>query len=286
MPVGLRYPTLRLPRVCFLLLHVFPWLASRELRRWGACDLQGVRGALGPGRATAAMGRGGHDPDNPLCLTVTTGPARTRAAVVAFGREGEGLQWGGNGGWRGREAGRPCGNLLLAMTRTPSFSLPAFEFALFPSHPGLPLPLFSLPLGCLPSCWRCKTRPCHLQRFRDALPQITGPARQPLGALQPQGAHQAQCPRVPRTRPCSLDAVAPHGAGRSSAGFRGHPHPRQAGHTGRFPVHPGKSPSANVCALAPASAAWIALLFLSGLSFAVDDGERRAGRVSCGGGGG
>lgn len=101
----------------------------------------GVRGAQGPGRATAAEGWGGHDPDNPLCLTVPTGPARTRAAAVVFALEGEGLQWGGNRGWRRREAGRAGGSLLLAMTLTPSFLHPAFEFALFPSQHSSPLPL-------------------------------------------------------------------------------------------------------------------------------------------------
>lgn len=55
-----------------------------------------------------------------------------------------------------------------------------------------------------------------------------------------------------------------------------------SGHSGRFPVHAGKSPPASVCALAPA--AWIALLFLSGLQFAADLGERWAGRTAGGGG--
>lgn len=60
-----------------------------------------------------------------------------------------------------------------------------------------------------------------------------------------------------------------------------------SGHSGRFPVHAGKSPPASFWALAPAPAARIALLFLSGLLFAADPGERGAGwaaRVGVGGG--
>lgn len=94
--------------VCFLLLGVFPWPAQRKLQPQGAWDSLGVRGAQGPGRAAAAEVWGGHDPDNPLCLTVTTGPARTRAVAVVFAREGEGLQWRGNGGEGGRR-GEPVG---------------------------------------------------------------------------------------------------------------------------------------------------------------------------------
>lgn len=96
--------------VCFLLLGVFPWLAPRKLQTRGAWDGLGVRGAQGPGRATAAEGWGGHDPDNPLCLTVTTGPARTRAAAVVFapgrGRAAVGRkQGGGEEGRRGEPVG-------------------------------------------------------------------------------------------------------------------------------------------------------------------------------------
>lgn len=216
--------------VCFLLLGVFPWLAPRTLQPRGAWDGLGVRGAQGPGRAKAAEGWGGHDPDNPLCLTVTTKPARTRVAAAVFAREGERLQWGGNKGCRRREAGRAGGSLLLAMTLTPSFLLPAFEFALFPSQHSSPLPLPPPPppsLGYLPSRWRCKTGPRHLHRCRDVLPQITGPARQPLGSLQPPSAHQysdpPSLPPVPRTRPRSLDAVTPIRAGRSGEDSWGHP---------------------------------------------------------------
>lgn len=70
------------------------------------------------------------------------------------------------------------------MTRTASFLFPAFEFALFPSQPGLVPPLLPPPSRRVPSSrLRCKTRPCHLQRCRDALPQITSPARQPVVTL-------------------------------------------------------------------------------------------------------
>lgn len=111
VPAGLRYPALPPLWVCFLLLGVFPWLALRKPRLWGARDGLDVRGAQGPGRAAAAEGWGGHDPDNPLCLTVTTGPARTRVAAVAFAREGKGLQWGGDGGGggEGERRGEPVG---------------------------------------------------------------------------------------------------------------------------------------------------------------------------------
>lgn len=55
-----------------------------------------------------AAGRGGHDPDNPLCLTVTNRtrahPGSGRGVRRRRGRAagGGGEEWGG---WRGREAG-------------------------------------------------------------------------------------------------------------------------------------------------------------------------------------
>lgn len=48
-------------------------------------------------------------------------------------------EWG-----RGPEAGRPGGSLLPKMTRTPSFSFPAFE--LLYSHPNLAYPFLYSPL--------------------------------------------------------------------------------------------------------------------------------------------
>lgn len=104
------------------------------------------------------------------------------------------------------------------MTLTPSFLFPAFEFALFPSQHSSPLPLPPPPpssLGFLPSRWRCKTGPRHLHRCRDVLPQITGPARQPLGALQPPSAHQHSAPRCPAPGPAAW--TQRHRAGRGAA---------------------------------------------------------------------
>lgn len=57
-----------------------------------------------------AAGRGGHDPDNPLCLTVTnrtrahpgSGRGVRRRRGRAAGGVGGGEEWGS---WRGREAG-------------------------------------------------------------------------------------------------------------------------------------------------------------------------------------
>lgn len=109
MPAGLSHPALPIPRVCFLLLSVFPWLESREPQAWVARDCPGDGGALELRRAMGAAGRGGHDPDNPLCLTVTN---RTRAHPGSGGgvrqrrgRAAEGREWGlaraggGETGW-------------------------------------------------------------------------------------------------------------------------------------------------------------------------------------------
>ncbi|XP_029776489.1 serine/threonine-protein kinase LMTK3-like isoform X1 [Suricata suricatta] len=161
------------------------------------------------------------------------------------------------------------------MTRTPSFSLPAFEFALFPSQPGLPLPLLS------PSIWPSSLLPFALQN--RAMPSakvsrctspnnrsgVPAPRRPPAA-----GAHRARCSGCPA--PGLAARVQLHRAGRGAA-------VRAPGDTrarvpalGRFPVHAGKSPPARVFALAPASAAWIALLFLSGLQLAADPGKEPA----------
>lgn len=173
------------------------------------------------------------------------------------------------------------------MTLTLSFLLPAFEFALFPSQHSSPLPLLPPPpsppsLGYLPSGWCCKTGPRHLHRCRDVLPQIFGPARQPLGALQPPSAHQHNDPPrppVPRTRPRSLDSVTPRRAGRSSEDSWGHPC-FGPGATRLFPV-PAGDRWLRVSVFTPAS--WITLLlFLYRLLFAADGGERRAGRAAWG----
>lgn len=190
--------------VCFLLLVSFLGL------RWGVWDGLGVRGAQGPGRAAAAQGSGGHDPDNPLCLTVTTGPVRTRVAAVAFAREGKGLQRGGNGGWRRREAGRAGGSLLPAMTLTPSFSLPAFEFALFPSQPSSPLPLSPpdagsppLPLALQNGHAICKGVAMHFPKSPVQLASPWAPSSHQAHTITvPPGApHQAARPGHSDTAP-------------------------------------------------------------------------------------
>lgn len=263
--------------VCFLLLVVFPWLAPRKPRLWGVWDGLGVRGAQGPGRAAAAKGSGGHDPDNPLCLTVTTGPVRTRVAAVAFAREGKGLQRGGNGGWRRREAGRASGSLLPAMTLTPSFSLPAFEFALFPSQPSSSLPLSPpnvgpppLPLALQNGHAICKGVAMHFPKSPVQLASPWAPSSHQAHTITvPPGApHQA-------ARPGHSD-TAPGGSQR--CGLQETPALR-SGRSRRFPV-PAGDRRVRVCAFAPA--AWITLLFLSGLLFAADGGEHGAGRAAWG----
>lgn len=161
------------------------------------------------------------------------------------------------------------------MTRTPSFSLLAFEFALFPSQSGLPLPLlspsilapshlFALQNMAMPSA---KVSLCTSTNNRSSAPA--------LGALWPLGARRALrhggttgVPQISHPG-CSFTARG----GVQQRGLQGTPAPWPR-HSGRFPVHAGKSPPAGVCALSPASAAWIALLFLSGLPFAGDGGER------------
>nr|CAI9698501.1 unnamed protein product [Rangifer tarandus platyrhynchus] len=107
---------------------------------------------------------------------------------------------------------------------------------------------------------------CKVSRCTSPNNQSGAPARShpPVCGRTPSGA-----PWVPCTRPRSLGAVAPRGAGRSSAGSRGTTAPGSR-HSDRFPAHAGKSPPASVCALAPASTAWIALLFLSWLQFAAE----------------
>lgn len=140
-----------------------------------------------------------------------------------------GKQWEGER--RGLEAGRPDGSLLPTMTRTPSFSFPAFE--LLYSHPNL-FYLFlcsSLyPAGPLPSSRLCcKTWPCHLQRCLDALPQITGPARQPLGALRLRGAPEPSAKGAPHQASQPGRSCTERG---SSAGSRRHPRPCLGTRTG------------------------------------------------------
>lgn len=168
------------------------------------------------------------------------------------------------------------------MTRTPSFSLPAFEFALFPSQPDLPLPLLSPSIRPSSLLFALKNRAmpsAKVSRFTSPNNRSGVPVpRRPPAA----GAHRAPCSGCPAP---GLAAWAQlHRAGRGAA-------VRAPGDTralvpalGRFPVHAGKSPPASVFALAPASAAWIALLFLSGLQLAADPGERGAGRTAGGGG--
>lgn len=142
----------------------------------------------------------------------------------------------------------------------PFFLVPCFRVALFLSQPGFPFPLLSPPSGRLPSSLlRYKTRPCHLRRCRDTLPQITGPARQPLGALRLWDAQRAQC------RGCPAPGLAAwallHQEGRAQqCGLPETPAPL-SGHSDLFPVHAGESPPASVCALALLSAARIAYYF-------------------------
>lgn len=125
---------------------------------------------------------------------------------------------------------------------------------------------------------------CKVSRCTSPNNQSGAPARShpPVCGRTPSGA-----PWVPCTRPRSLGAVAPRGAGRSSAGSRGTTAPGSR-HSDRFPAHAGKSPPASVCALAPASTAWIALLFLSWLQFAAEIlvSPGLAGLLVGGGGGG
>lgn len=84
-------------------------------------------------------------------------------------------------------------------------------------------------------------------------------------------AHTITVPRVPRTRPRSLDTVTPGGAQRcrlqETLALRSR-------RSRRFPV-PGRDRPVRVSAFAPA--AWITLLFLSRLLFAADGGERGVG---------
>lgn len=110
------------------------------------------------------------------------------------------------------------------MTRTPSFSLPAQEFALFPSQSGLPLPLLSpstRPSSLLPFALQNTAMPsakvsrCTSLNNRSGAP---APRRPPVAGLT-----RSTVLSVPRTRPRSLGAVTPRRAGRGSAGSRGHP---------------------------------------------------------------
>lgn len=185
----------------------------------------------------------------PSALLSQTGPAHTRAAMVAFAGEGEGLQRGeGGGGWGGVRTGggETQWELNPTITRTHlSGSLLSSWSIAIPTW----LTPSAFPLRLPSSHLRWKTRPCLLQRCRDALPQITGPARQPLAALRLRGALRVQrfgCPAPGLAVWAQL-----HRAGRTqSCGLRETP-ARWCGHSGRFPVHAGKSPPASAARSPP-----------------------------------
>lgn len=96
----------------------------------------------------------------------------------------------------------------------------------------IPIPTWFTPCSVLPLRWPSFLLPFAVQNM--AMPsakvsRCTSPNNR-SGAPAPRSPPAAGrtlilVPRVPRTRPRSLGAVAPRGAGRSSAGSRGHPRP-------------------------------------------------------------
>lgn len=157
----------------------------------------------------------------------------------------------------------------------PSFWVSAFE--LLYSHPNLVNPFcFPPPPSLLPLALENTAMPpakvsrCTSPNNRSGAP---APRRPPAAGRTPSPVL-----RLPRTRPCSLGSVAPRGP---DAAVRA-PGDTRALMWALGPVSGtrGEIASRQCCALAPA--ARVALLFLSGLQFAADIGERWAGRTAGG----